>query len=461
MSDSTDASSSSNQRFGWIRRHPIISAGLAFILTLLLFVAIADYGAGRSLDHQVQRIHVRGEPISVQDLRAAEHPPSPGDNLTAGLLNAVQPFVSLKPPEETLKLIQYLGGAASIPTGQRLPSEQIEAGEWYLDQHPDALAAMHEACKRPARWFDFRWSTPLLRIQLPDLSTLRHASKILALHARLSAEQNNPNKAGHRLLDCYRCAGFMDGNRYCVLVGSLVRIATASLAMDTTERIINRVQLDDEDLKRIQSEVLRWCQARGWAESMVVERAGFVDLLRVTRSGTLSNRGMTLVPVLRYADERAGVNALTELIDALRVPEPKTMDAVRTWRKRPPFPSYCLMSNSLLPSLDHSVNLSFRSAAEARALSASIACERYRIARDQWPHTLAELVPKYLEDVPADPFDGKPIRYSAIPEGIKLWSIGEDEKDDGGDVRRLEPYDRKNPRKDAGWVILNPDRRGK
>lgn len=48
----------------------------------------------------------------------------------------------------------------------------------------------------------------------------------------------------------------------------------------------------------------------------------------------------------------------------------------------------------------------------------------------KYPTTLDELVPKYLDVVPTDPFDGKPLKYSA--EKKIIYSVGEDKKDDSG-----------------------------
>ena len=43
---------------------------------------------------------------------------------------------------------------------------------------------------------------------------------------------------------------------------------------------------------------------------------------------------------------------------------------------------------------------------------------------------LNDLVPKYISKVPKDPFDGKPIRYSA--KNKMIYSVGNDLKDSGG-----------------------------
>jgi hypothetical protein len=61
-----------------------------------------------------------------------------------------------------------------------------------------------------------------------------------------------------------------------------------------------------------------------------------------------------------------------------------------------------------------------------------LAVERYRLAHASLPETLERLVPDYLAAVPADPFDGAPLRYQRLTRGFVVYSVGEDGKDDGG-----------------------------
>lgn len=66
--------------------------------------------------------------------------------------------------------------------------------------------------------------------------------------------------------------------------------------------------------------------------------------------------------------------------------------------------------------------------AVAQTLMAAIAFEKTTGAL---PDTLDELLPIYIESVPLDNFDGRPIRYDA--ERKIVYSIGKDLVDDGGD----------------------------
>lgn len=100
------------------------------------------------------------------------------------------------------------------------------------------------------------------------------------------------------------------------------------------------------------------------------------------------------------------------------------------WRERH------LLASILLPALGRA-NLSFAMAASQReATVAAIALERYRLAHNTYPATLAELVPAYLPAIPLDPWDGMPIKYlppdASRPTPV-LYSIGENQIDNLGD----------------------------
>ena len=65
----------------------------------------------------------------------------------------------------------------------------------------------------------------------------------------------------------------------------------------------------------------------------------------------------------------------------------------------------------------------------------SCALERYRLADGHLPDTLDALVPPFLSEIPHDVIDGQPLRYhrTAVDQYV-LYSIGWNEKDDGGVV---------------------------
>ena len=117
------------------------------------------------------------------------------------------------------------------------------------------------------------------------------------------------------------------------------------------------------------------------------------------------------------------------------------------------------LSCTLLPSLTRSFEMNLRAQAEIRAARIAMAVERFRLDHKQFPASLEQLVPVYMDKVPADPFDQQPMRYRVTAEKIAIYSVGEDLKDDGGDIGpRTE---RNKQRKDWGFLLLPPELRGR
>ena len=81
---------------------------------------------------------------------------------------------------------------------------------------------------------------------------------------------------------------------------------------------------------------------------------------------------------------------------------------------------------------------------EARVRSAlvAVACERYRLTKKEWPAALETLAKeKLLDSIPADPFDNQPLRYRRTKDGIVVYSVGVDLKDDGGKIQHDRPHE--------------------
>ncbi|MCC6906908.1 MAG: hypothetical protein IT430_03115 [Phycisphaerales bacterium] len=84
----------------------------------------------------------------------------------------------------------------------------------------------------------------------------------------------------------------------------------------------------------------------------------------------------------------------------------------------------------------------------------AIALELYRRRNGVYPQSLDQLVPELLPAVPADRFDGQPLRYRLSDEGPLLYSIGSDRIDDGGKPAETEYQQLNVPR--YSWRMPNP-----
>jgi hypothetical protein len=69
-----------------------------------------------------------------------------------------------------------------------------------------------------------------------------------------------------------------------------------------------------------------------------------------------------------------------------------------------------------------------------RTTVAALAAERFRLDHGSWPESLDQLVPKYLAAVPNDPFIPGPLKLKKLPDGLFIYSVGFDCRDDGGKI---------------------------
>ncbi len=92
-----------------------------------------------------------------------------------------------------------------------------------------------------------------------------------------------------------------------------------------------------------------------------------------------------------------------------------------------------------IPALQKVSEAGRRKHAYLRCMMAALAAERYRRSQGTWPETLEKLRTKYLSAVPLDPFDGEPLRYSRLKDGLVIYSVGHDVFDNKGNFDREHP----------------------
>ncbi len=71
--------------------------------------------------------------------------------------------------------------------------------------------------------------------------------------------------------------------------------------------------------------------------------------------------------------------------------------------------------------------------AQNTLLETALALRAYRLEHGRYPDGIGEIVPRYLPQVPADPFGaGRPMKYRRTTSSYLLYSVGPDAIDDGG-----------------------------
>jgi len=70
------------------------------------------------------------------------------------------------------------------------------------------------------------------------------------------------------------------------------------------------------------------------------------------------------------------------------------------------------------------------------ATSIVVALELHHARNGAYPDALDDLAPGILPEVPPDPYTGEPFRYARDGAAYKLYSVGQDRQDDGGDPKK-------------------------
>jgi len=114
--------------------------------------------------------------------------------------------------------------------------------------------------------------------------------------------------------------------------------------------------------------------------------------------------------------------------------------------------------SSLLPNFVNVMKAHDRQLARYRVCVCVLAAQEYRRDHGNFPATLTDLVPKYLDRIPRDPYEDSPLKYRAKPTPPAIYSVYEDAIDNGGSDISYDEDDGiyGNDPLDLGYLLLKP-----
>jgi hypothetical protein len=319
-----------------------------------------------------------------------------------------------------------------------------------------ALPTARQLADMPRGRFVVNWSPDLVATLVPHLQEAREVAQLLTLDAALRAQDGDADGAlasARAALDAGRAIGDEPAE-----ISQLVRRACASLALRSAERTLAQGEPSGPALEKFQQLLEDEAAQPTLLVAMRSARVGMDAALKVFKAGKFNYQSFGMrMPVLEPAPVMSVVDAAkaraahapylrytTELVEIAKLPQPQQQARLQKLKK----------PEAILPKIlealieggdDKKLLQSFhRHQALLDSAVAALAAERYRRHKGRWPETLADLVPDYLAKVPLDLYDGAPLRYRHLDDGVVIYSIGPDGQDDGGKIVR-----RGNPTSDA------------
>jgi hypothetical protein len=362
----------------------------------------------------------------------------------------------IPPPEEQDKPWWVLT-ILEISPELELSQEQIKKLGTELQKVSPALTAARKLANLPQGRYTVSWSLDPSSTILP-CQQARDVANLLELDAFFRAQNKDPEGA----LESIRC--LLNDARSVgdepSAISQLVRMACEGVTITSLERILAQGQVSahrlagfQDSLQNEMSEPLLLYALRG-------ERAQHHRMMEAIKTGQLKMSSITAS--LSSRPPPAGLKGWWEDVSAemayreMHAPWLRTFTEVVDVAKLPA-ESQRLKLEPLLASIDKDSRLPllaratvmtttgripdrfWRQQAHLRCAVVAVAAERYRLAHNRWPESLEQLVPEFLHEVPLDPYDAKPLRYRRIQEGVVIYSIGPDERDDGGKLDRQNP----------------------
>jgi hypothetical protein len=427
-----------------VRRKRLAALGAGVLLLLaawMLWSLLAPHK-----DPFVEAIHKRGYPATPAELDAWYLAVPPAENVALVYTNAIAGLTNTAGP-----ITNFTSKSWLPPIGEGLSPEERSELKAVLASNQAALSLLYAApasgrSRYPIHLQDGP-ATPL-----PDLGSLKRAVSLLSAEALLHATDGDAEKATQAFLVAGRVAESVSEEP--IVISQLVRYADWAILLPRLERALCLTPFTDRQLASLQEIVERAERPQAAVRAMVGEQAinlaVFTDRKMAADAfkwmqGSRGRPGDLLTAVcvtfsrvtgLLEKDKAFFCDSMGRRIAALELGYPARFAASEQAALATNTPSQLyIFSRMLLPSLARFHIREADHVALVRVAATALAIERFRLAHSNaLPENLEHLIPACCKAVPADPYDGKPLRYKTHGASYVVYSIGSDGQDDGGVV---------------------------
>jgi hypothetical protein len=328
------------------------------------------------------------------------------------------------------------------PTGNHQTFDPNEpATISFLKRQAGTIQMLREAADRPACRFDSDvqdFSAQRIPNDMSQENIERHSANVLWLHAKEELAHNNAAPAIADTISVKKMARQFGQRPMLIsaLVGMGIDAVGNAMLKEALPKVTDRAQITNLHLEELPSMGRMFQQAlRGEEKIGLNFYANMPDSQgvqqRVKPAGVMPSAiGPAIVRVF-FLDMDDYIEMMNELQNSATQPYYEVRDKLNDANGQARS-SRGLFTRIVAPSLTRAFETMARVEAGDRCAEIAVAITRFRLDHGALPARLDELEPKYLQEIPVDPFDGKPLRLSIKNDELVIFSVGPDRIDNGG-----------------------------
>ena len=321
---------------------------------------------------------------------------------------------------------------------------------------------MRQGLARPYARMEGDYEKPVAG-PLPDFITLRVVAQTLGERTQCYLLLNQPEAALRELTLLHELRFLMGGKppgRPITLVAAMINVAIKGLYTGVIADGLRLHAWQEPQLAAIQQQLQEVDLLGPFYISIESERAGICRTLEITKPADLSKlfyldpapddpiwkrlqsarywaswgpRGWVYENCATLANQSERFLQALDLTNRIINAGQINTASEESQANQKRFSPYKFLAVIALPNYLKATTVTARNQTMANEALVACALERYRLAHQEFPASLAALVPQYLEKVPADLIGGKPLKYRRDGEGrYVLYSVGWNGVDDGG-----------------------------
>jgi hypothetical protein len=360
--------------------------------------------------------------------------------------------------------------ATDLKTEPQAPlPDPVQAASIILDKMKPAeatLAELYAAAARPHCRFNIHyegWSKPENYAAMEEHFVLtKWLCRFLTMRAQAEMVAGRTDQALQDLQVMFRVEDGLKDEP--LVISQLVGIAEMSLLLNPVGEGLAERRWSEDQLRVLQERLRQLDLITSANQALYGERDLCVNpAFDVGYMGSILPRGWNRLEQLDV--NRSFKNAVVARIDlSARVINPSVNHSIDLALQR----SYAetdfrallhhkMMAKLTVQAISHFPQQVALAQSEVDMAMLACALERYRLAYSEYPGDLQALVPRFVTVLPHDVINGQPLKYRRTADGrFLLYSVGWNEKDDGGVVAAAKGHPDRRDILQGDWVWEYP-----